>query len=45
MIRFNSATTVRAPGDKEALVGDRTTLVSRPKGADSALFGGWGVKI
>ena len=45
MIRFNSATIIRARGDNEALVGDRTELVRRPQGADASLFGGWGVKI
>jgi hypothetical protein len=45
MIRFNSATIIKAQSSQDALVGDRTELVRRPQGADSSLFGGWGVKI
>ena len=45
MIRFSSATTVRALDELDLLGGGRTDLVRRPSGPDSSIFGGWGVKI
>lgn len=45
MLRFTSSTVVRVIAEHDTLVGDRTDLVRRPQGADSTLFGGWGVKI
>jgi len=45
MFGFTSRTIVRALEDRDGIVGSRTDLVRRPEGADSALFGGWGVKI
>jgi hypothetical protein len=42
MSRFSRI--VRALDDRE-LAGSRTDLVHVPTGADSSLFGGWGVRI
>lgn len=30
---------------REPLAGSRTELVMMPRGADTSLFGGWGVRI
>ena len=44
MVRFVSSTLV-SKVKEDGILGDRTDLVRVPVGADSSLFGGWGVRI
>ena len=43
-IRRN-ATVIALDKTRDALTGSRTELVRLPLGADTTLFGGWGVRI
>lgn len=45
MIRFGDDQTFHSRDADDALAGDRTRIVRSPAGADSSLFGGWGVRI
>ena len=40
-----NATVVAINETRDAIFGNRTELVQIPVGADSTLFGGWGVRI
>jgi len=40
-----NATVIALNLTRDALDGSRTTLVRIPAGADTTLFGGWGVRI
>jgi hypothetical protein len=45
-MRLNRTSTVTViNATRDLLAGTRTELVRMPQGADSALFGGWGVRI
>ena len=45
MNQARNATVVSITASGEGMVGDRTELVRLPQGADSTIFGGWGVRI
>jgi len=40
-----NATVIALNQTRDALYGNRTELVQLPAGADTTLFGGWGVRI
>jgi len=40
-----NATVIQLNQTRDALAGTRTELVRIPAGADTTLFGGWGVRI
>jgi hypothetical protein len=40
-----NATVIALNQSRDALAGSRTELVRLPAGADTTLFGGWGVRI
>jgi hypothetical protein len=45
MAPIRHATVIRIMDEPGGLSEGRTDLVRLPRGADSALFGGWGVRI
>ena len=45
MPKIRNATVITITAGRDALAGTRTELVRLPRGADTALFGGWGVRI
>ena len=45
MVRIHLAAMQSTPNSQDVLGMTRTELVHLPRGADSTLFGGWGVKI
>jgi hypothetical protein len=45
MAPIRHATVIRIMDEHGGLTDGRTDLVSLPRGADSTLFGGWGVRI
>lgn len=45
MKTYRNTTVIALNQTRDALDGSRTTLVRLPAGADTTLFGGWGVRI